>query len=117
MQDVFETRVTIKLPEGLHLRPADAFVSLAKTFEAKIELSKDAEFVDGKSILSIITLAAAEGEQLLIRAQGDDASGAIEVLAALVERNFDLVKDADRDETTRPAGSSESDVQTTEENV
>ena len=85
-----EKLVTIGLAEGLHLRPADAFVSLAKQFESGIALSKDAESVDGKSILQIITLAAGPGESLLIRASGPDSEEAVEALSALVERNFDI---------------------------
>lgn len=90
-ESVSQRWVTINLAEGLHMRPADAFVSLAKQFEADIQLIKDAESVDGKSILAIITLAAAQGEKLLIRGEGSDAETAVDQLAELVQRDFDLV--------------------------
>ena len=46
--------VTITNPQGLHLRPAHAFVTMANQFACKIEIEKNGERVDGKSILSIL---------------------------------------------------------------
>lgn len=80
--------VVVTNPQGLHARPADLFVKLATRFAAKVELVKDHERVDGKSILSIMTLAAAEGTRLSIEAVGPDAQQALDALAALVEQDF-----------------------------
>ena len=76
--------VTIVNPQGLHARPADLFVRLANRFAAQIGVRKENETVDGKSILSILTLAATQGSQLEIVATGEDADAAIEALAQLV---------------------------------
>ena len=80
--------VIVTNPQGLHARPADLFVKLATRFAAKVELVKDHERVDGKSILAIMTLAAAEGTRLSIEADGPDAQQALDALAALVEQDF-----------------------------
>jgi len=80
--------VIVTNPQGLHARPADMFVKLASRFESKIELVKDSERVDGKSILAILTLAAAEGTRLSIEATGRDAEQAIDALVELVAQNF-----------------------------
>jgi phosphocarrier protein HPr len=81
--------VVITNPQGLHARPADLFVKTATRFAStKIELVKGRERVDGKSILSLLTLAAVEGTQLLIEADGPDAEQALDALAKLVEQNF-----------------------------
>ena len=53
---VAKKTVAIRNPEGLHARPADMFVRLAKQFDADIQVAKDNEFVDGKSIIMILTL-------------------------------------------------------------
>ncbi len=87
-----EKRVTIVNPQGLHARPADLFVRLAQRFEADIRVAKDNQFVDGKSILSILTLAAEQGTELTIGAIGADANEALAALAELVEAGF--VEDA-----------------------
>ena len=80
--------VIVTNPQGLHARPADMFSKLATRFAATVELVKDHERVDGKSILAIMTLAAAEGTRLSIEAAGPDAQEALDALAALVEQDF-----------------------------
>lgn len=81
--------VTVTGAQGLHARPAHAFVTLAKQFASDIEVEKDGERVDGKSILSILTLVAVQGTRLTIRAAGSDAPQAVAALAQLFERGFD----------------------------
>lgn len=82
------TTVCIVNPEGLHARPAYMFVELAGKFESRIDIVKDGERVDGKSILSILTLAAEQGTELFIEATGPDAQAALDALADLVLRGF-----------------------------
>jgi phosphocarrier protein HPr len=81
-------KVVVTNPQGLHARPADQFVKLASRFESRVELIKGSERVDGKSILSLLTLAATEGTQLSIEVTGRDAEQALEALADLVAHNF-----------------------------
>ena len=81
--------VVVTNPQGLHARPADLFVKLASKYQAKVEVIKEGERVDGKSILAILTLAAVEGTPLTIEAAGPDALAALDALAELVVRNFD----------------------------
>lgn len=80
--------VVLTNPQGLHARPAHMFVKLATKFESSVELIKDSERVDGKSILAILTLAAGEGSTLVIEATGRDAEQALDALAELVAQNF-----------------------------
>jgi len=82
-------QVMVVNPQGLHARPAHGFVTLANQFQSQIEIIKDGERVDGKSILSILTLAAVQGTQLVLLATGADADEAIEALASLIEQGFD----------------------------
>jgi phosphotransferase system HPr (HPr) family protein len=82
-------QVIISNPQGLHARPADLFVKLANKFEAKIEVIKGGERVDGKSILGILTLVAEQGTQLSIEAKGPDAPRALRALVQLVQNGFD----------------------------
>ncbi len=90
MSDGRQTRtVVVTNPQGLHARPADLFVKLASKYQAKVEVIKEGERVDGKSILAILTLAAVEGTPLTIEATGPDALAALDALAELVMRNFD----------------------------
>ena len=80
--------VTVMNPQGLHARPVDMFVKLANQFTSNIEIIKEGERVDGKSILSVLTLAAEQGTRLSIEATGHDANAALDALAALVASGF-----------------------------
>ena len=83
-----EKRVRLVNATGLHMRPADKFVRVANRFSSDVQIAKDDQFVDGKSILSILTLAADHGAELTIVANGSDASQAVTALAELVENGF-----------------------------
>lgn len=78
----FRTVVRISNSLGLHARPAAKLVQVAGQFDAEIVIISDFAEADAKSILDILGLAAAQGEELELRATGSDAK---EALAALQE--------------------------------
>jgi len=82
-----EFTVTNKL--GIHARPAAQFVKTASTFSCDIQVEKDDEQADGKSIMGLMMLAAGHGSILTITADGEDADTALETLGALIARNFE----------------------------
>lgn len=87
-QPTQSTTVTINNPQGLHMRPAYLFAETAAKFNSKIELIKDDIRIDGKSVLSILTLGAAQGTQISVVATGCDASDALAVLVKLLSSGF-----------------------------
>ena len=70
---------------GLHARPAGRFVTLAGKFDAAIEVGRGEEWVSGTSVLSLLSLAAAHGTQLRIKAVGVQAEEAVRALGKLLE--------------------------------
>lgn len=81
--------VTNKL--GLHARPAMQFVDRANQFHSRVTVSKGGEepySADGKSVMQMIILAAQQGTELRLLAEGDDAEVAVEELARLFETKF-----------------------------
>ena len=70
---------------GLHARPAGQFVVLAGQFDSAVEVIRGSEAVDGRSVLSLLSLAAACGTTLAIRAVGNDAVEAVTALGELLE--------------------------------
>lgn len=74
---------------GLHARAAAKFVKLASSFHSNIELVKSNQTVNGKSIMGIMMLAASQGTDLVLKADGEDADQAIEALKDLVNNRFD----------------------------
>lgn len=73
---------------GLHARAAARFVHLANTFRSRVTVLKDGTRVDGKSILGLLTLAAARGTKLRLTVEGDDETEAMEKLVALIRSRF-----------------------------
>ena len=82
-----EYRVNAEL--GLHARPAGRFAALATRFDAEISVGRDGEWVDARSVLSLLSLAASTGTLLRIRATGNDAQQAVDALGALLEEAQD----------------------------
>jgi phosphocarrier protein len=84
-----EIRVaTIKNELGLHARAAAQFVQTANKFRAEVTVSKDGEEVDGKSILSLMILAAPIGSEIVIKAEGEDAIELLDTLIKLIDNKF-----------------------------
>lgn len=73
---------------GLHLRAANLFVQEAVKYQSQIEVEKDSQRVDGKSIMSLLMLGAVNGTELRILATGMDAEAALAALAELVANKF-----------------------------
>jgi phosphotransferase system HPr (HPr) family protein len=80
--------IVIRNTQGLHARPAELFARTAQKFKSKIELLRDTQRVDARSIMDLLTLGAAQGTELVLEADGDDAQEAVEALATLVENGF-----------------------------
>lgn len=85
---VEERKVVVRNRMGLHARPAAEFVKLATKFKAEVHLEKDGFSVNGKSIMGVMMLAAEQGSELRIRAEGADAADAAQALHALIDQGF-----------------------------
>ena len=80
--------LVIEHQSGLPARPAAGFVKPANNYRAEITVTKDGDSVNGKSIMGLMTLAAARGTKLIVEANGDDAAEAVDAIQSLVEGNF-----------------------------
>ena len=87
---MIQEKVVIRSELGLHARPAAEFVKAAGKLKCSVQLAKqDDEWVNGKSVLGILTLAAEHGDSLMIRidGKGDAAEErrALKMLAAILQ--------------------------------
>ena len=73
---------------GLHARAASKFVSCTSRFASTIRVAKDGQWSDGKSIMSVMMLAAAKGSVLQIEIDGEDEQDAFNALQDLVADYF-----------------------------
>lgn len=91
-QDRVERDVEIVNRAGMHARPAAEFVKLAGRFRSEITVAKDGLSVNGKSIMGVLMLAAAQGSSLRVVARGEDAEDAVQALEQLVSSGFDEIE-------------------------
>ena len=87
---MLEIKIMVSNQLGLHARAAAQLVRLAGTFQSNIELQRTDNGVsaNAKSILSVLTLAASKGIELVIKAEGTDEKEALGVLVELFANGF-----------------------------
>ncbi len=83
-----EQQATIANALGLHARAAARFVRLASSFSSQVTVTKGTRSMDGKSIMGLLLLSAAQGTIITIRAEGPDEQPAVAALVSLVELGF-----------------------------
>lgn len=79
----------IKNRLGLHARAAVQVVQLATSYDAELSITKDGQTVNGKSIIGLMMLAAAKGQQIEVSAEGPQADDVLQALGNLIDRCFD----------------------------
>lgn len=81
-------QVTILNELGLHARAATRLVECANSFESDVWLNNNERRADGKSILSLLTLAAGPGMKVEVETRGADSPAALEALCELINSGF-----------------------------
>ncbi|KIC75959.1 Phosphocarrier protein HPr [Neochlamydia sp. TUME1] len=75
---------------GLHTRPSTEIVKCATSFRSEVHLIYQKSYVNAKSLLGILMLAATKGSKIQIEAEGEDAEEAVASLIALAKNNFNI---------------------------
>jgi phosphocarrier protein len=88
VEDRAEKTIQIQNELGLHARAGTKFVQIASKFPCEIVVIKASNEVNGKSILSLLTLMAPRGTTITIRAKGERAGEAVAALCALIDDKF-----------------------------
>ena len=83
-----EIDVTIINRLGLHARACAKLVKAAAHYESRVELHQGEESADAKSIMSLMMLAAPQGSQLTLKAEGADAQAAAAEIMQLINERF-----------------------------
>lgn len=85
---MIEKQLTIINKLGLHARATAKLIGVTNNFSATIELEKDGKAVNGKSIMSVMMLAATQGTDIIVRTDGEDESQAMESIEAIINDRF-----------------------------
>jgi phosphocarrier protein HPr len=81
-----EGRVVVASKVGLHARPAAAFVQEARKYQSNVTIELAGKTADAKSIIQVLKIGAKCGQEILIRADGEDEAAAVASLVALLEK-------------------------------
>ncbi len=84
-----EKEVVVLNRAGIHARPATRIVEIANSFKSEIFISREQSKINAKSIMGILTLGASYKSHLIISAEGEDESEAVDRLVKLFENKFE----------------------------
>lgn len=73
---------------GLHFRAAALVVRTLEEFSSNVTISTGDATADARSVLDLMTLAAARGTPVVVEAEGDDAEAALAALGRLISEDF-----------------------------
>ena len=82
------TTLTLTNRLGFHARAAMLWVQTVRRFTAAVRVGFQGQWVDGRSVLELITLGAPQGSLIEVEAEGGDARKLLAAVRELVERNF-----------------------------
>ncbi|EFL10397.1 MULTISPECIES: HPr family phosphocarrier protein [Amycolatopsis] len=91
---VYQRRIVVASSVGLHARPAGLVAQAAAAQPAKVRIAKVSggaagDPVDAGSVLSLMTLGAAHGDEVELSADGDQARESVDVLVELIAKDLD----------------------------
>ena len=75
---MIQKSIQIKLETGLEARPVAMLVQVASQFESTVYINADDRKVNAKSIMGMVSLGLASGEEVVVVAEGNDEGAAVE---------------------------------------
>jgi phosphocarrier protein HPr len=86
---VLELTMTVPNKLGLHIRAVSKFVNIAGRFQSAININIGSKTVNGKSLMSLLTLGAKQGDIVKLIVDGLDEQDAMNALTQLINNRFD----------------------------
>ncbi|MDO5047031.1 MAG: HPr family phosphocarrier protein [Anaerococcus sp.] len=85
---MYEQKVRLSNEIGLHARPASIFIRQAVKFPCDITVEKAGRSYNAKSIMSVLSMSASKGDEIVVRADGQEEIEAVESLIDLIENKL-----------------------------
>jgi len=70
--------MTIEIPNGLEARPVALLVQVASQYESRIYIECEEKKVNAKSIMGMMSLGLAAGDEVTLHIDGEDEEAALE---------------------------------------
>jgi phosphocarrier protein HPr len=81
-------RFTIINQLGLHARAATKLVQLASKYPCEVEIAREDQSANGKSVMGVLLLCGSKGTVLDVRANGDRAKECVQAIGELIANRF-----------------------------
>jgi phosphocarrier protein len=81
-------RFTIVNQLGLHARAATKLVQLASQFQCDVEIVREDQVANGKSVMGVLLLCGSIGTTLEVHARGEQAEACVEAIGQLIAGRF-----------------------------
>lgn len=86
---MIEKSITVENETGIHARPAGLIVREASKFKSGITFVKGSKVYNAKSVMSVMTMAADKGEEIVIRVDGTDEEAALAAMVNLIKTGLE----------------------------
>ena len=86
-----ETAVRVLCPNGIHISPAGVMAKLLAPLSARVEILRDGAKANAADVDEVLGLALREGEDVSVRAEGDDAERAMEIVCAVMREGVKML--------------------------
>jgi phosphocarrier protein HPr len=73
---------------GLHARAATKLVQLASKYPCDVEVSRDDQSANGKSVMGVLLLCGSRGTVIDVRATGEKAEECVQAIGELIANRF-----------------------------
>ena len=83
-----EFKYVITDAEGIHARPAGEFVKAAKAVASSVKVVKDGKEADAKKIFALMGLGVKQGQEILVKVEGEDEETAAATLETFLKENL-----------------------------
>ena len=81
-------RFTVVNQLGLHARAATKLVQLASKFPCDVEIAREDQSANGKSVMGVLLLCGSKGTVIEVRAKGERAEECVEAIGQLIADRF-----------------------------
>ncbi len=83
-----EFSYVITEPEGLHARPAGVLLKKCAGYKSKVTIIKGEKSAEATRLMKVMSLGAKQGDEVLVRVEGEDEDSVFEEVKAFFEAEF-----------------------------
>ena len=97
MEKIYQQTYKICNRYGLHIRPSTAISKLSRQYVSEITICNKGKTANATSIIELLSLGTECGEELIVKARGEDCQEAVEALGQMIDARFGLTEESEEE--------------------